>query len=609
MKIIDIIKSVLPEGTAHGIRAILDGEVVAADASSEEDWGRCPAWPPDLFAVVATLVDRSSCYTLAGPDPDDLDSHVAYLNEVSRLAGQWTDVSSVPAGITSLWERLTGEFTNIEIDEGCEHTDVARLLLKLFAIADEACKGMGWSAPVNSSATDAGTQVEETQGQDTELAHLKIADLARTSLLSSPTDPVDKLLLPYAPTSLCSLVPMDIAIVLPKSMTAAVGCTVRSLSHHLALLPGYTQIEPTWRMADRAYPPGANTLELMRLLVVPFPFHIPDESFSLSREPRRLTDDLYTAGYFRLEPVWLKDDEGQDLTAEIVVNEVLRPLLEKAKVESRGEIIHGVLLPECALSAELGQEVAQLLAMEGIEFLITGALQRDASGNTKNIAQTHVVVPKNNEIGEDGMIMDVQFKHHRWRLDESQVARYALSFPDFAAAPDGRRAAQWWEDIDVANRKLPFYALRPDMSLTVLICEDLARNDPAMSVIRAVGPNLVVALLMDGPQLSVRWPARYATVLADDPGSSVLSITCAAMVDRSNWRESKPVRSIGLWRDAHGATQELSLPQGCHGMLLTLKANKKTQHTLDNRSDKDSTRQLTLKSMIPLALDRAVPWL
>jgi len=52
--------------------------------------------------------------------------------------------------------------------------------------------------------------------------------------------------------------------------------------------------------------------------------------------------------------------------------------------------------------------------------------------------------------------------------------------------------------------------------LTVLICEDLARLDPVNDLVRAVGPNLVMSLLMDGPQLTTRWPARYATVLADD---------------------------------------------------------------------------------------------
>ena len=88
--------------------------------------------------------------------------------------------------------------------------------------------------------------------------------------------------------------------------------------------------------------------------------------------------------------------------------------------------------------------------------------------------------------------------------------------------------------------------------MCVLICEDLARQDPVTEVIRAVGPNLVFALLMDGPQLRNRWASRYASVLAEDPGCSVLSLTSLGMSRRSRPRlESGPVvdRSsvIALW--------------------------------------------------------------
>jgi hypothetical protein len=67
---------------------------------------------------------------------------------------------------------------------------------------------------------------------------------------------------------------------------------------------------------------------------------------------------------------------------------------------------------------------------------------------------------------------------------------------------------------------------------SVLICADLARQDPAADLIRAVGPNLLIALLMDGPQLSHRWPARYAAVPAEDPGTSVQTLTSLGMAER-----------------------------------------------------------------------------
>jgi hypothetical protein len=55
-------------------------------------------------------------------------------------------------------------------------------------------------------------------------------------------------------------------------------------------------------------------------------------------------------------------------------------------------------------------------------------------------------------------------------------------------------------------------------------CEDLASLDEWAELVRSAGPSLVVALLLDGPQLAARWPCRYSSVLVDDPGSAVLHI-------------------------------------------------------------------------------------
>ena len=49
-------------------------------------------------------------------------------------------------------------------------------------------------------------------------------------------------------------------------------------------------------------------------------------------------------------------------------------------------------------------------------------------------------------------------------------------------------------------------------TIASLVCEDLAHIDEVIDAIRLVGPTLLVALLLDGPQLSSRWAARYASV-------------------------------------------------------------------------------------------------
>src|SRR5439155_14804996 len=130
-----------------------------------------------------------------------------------------------------------------------------------------------------------------------------------------------------------------------------------------------------------------------------------------------------------------------------------------------------------------------------------------------------------------------------------------------------------------------FFVFRPGAGLATLVCEDLARVEPVQTVIRAVGPNLLVVLLMDGPQIKGRWPTRYATVLADDPGSAVLTLTSLGMVRRSVVPGEQELSQIALWKDPFGAVQELKLPRGSHALLLTILTNNEYNVSLVRRSD------------------------
>ena len=123
------------------------------------------------------------------------------------------------------------------------------------------------------------------------------------------------------------------------------------------------------------------------------------------------------------------------------------------------------------------------------------------------------------------------------------------------------------------------------MTLCHLVCEDLARVDPVAELIRAVGPTLVIALLLDGPQLQHRWPARYSSVLADDPGSSVLSVTCLGMAHRYQAPGRPPSRVIGLWKDVKMGFRELEFGDHAQGLLLKLRAETREEFTADGRSD------------------------
>jgi hypothetical protein len=151
------------------------------------------------------------------------------------------------------------------------------------------------------------------------------------------------------------------------------------------------------------------------------------------------------------------------------------------------------------------------------------------------------------------------------------------------------------------DRRLTFVSMSADLVLTALVCEDLARPDPVASLIRAVAPNLVIALLMDGPQLRERWAARYATVLADDPGCSVLSVTSLGMSQLSR-PQNGPNRSrvVALWKDALNSATEVELPVGCGAVALSLSIEYREEFTADGRSDDGAGASLILSGVHPI---------
>ncbi|MFT0737500.1 hypothetical protein [Ralstonia wenshanensis] len=572
MRIIDLIHHFLPAGTDAAY--LLDAptkEALNRPGGIRVDFPNytlCPIWPPDLFAVVGTIIDRSGCYTEASPNRNDLEQHEAYIEDVLVIATCWDSMLSPPPEVQALWRELVVDHGQVAISELSTNQGAIQTLLKLFAIADEASIGMGWDAAASGNAL-------------TEFASVVILNAAQGSNT--------RFVLPYWPTSLCGMVSPDVAIVLPKSITTTKGCTIRSLSHHLALLPCRSTIEPSWSLVSRL-PDPADTSTDIRLLLVPFPFYVSEDCFRVSAPKRKLANNTFYAAFFELKQKWLRDSKGR-VSGTRLAEELVLPLIEEAKIKAGGAAPHGVVLPECALSPTVAKQLVEALASSGVEFITTGVLEFDSVNKRwLNQAKTFVIV------NPSGAVQLTQSKHHRWRMDKVQTAQYGLNF-DTDPTND-----QWWEDIGVTHRTLPFYAIRADMTMVTLICEDLARMDPAMNAIRAVGPNLVIALLMDGPQRIFRWPGRYSGVLADEPGCAVLTLTCAAMMDRSNLRhkEEERLRAVALWSQADGYKKEIELAKGASGVLLTVTSKSKHQTTLDNRSDNNLSRELSFKEALSL---------
>src|SRR5262249_10476856 len=130
-----------------------------------------------------------------------------------------------------------------------------------------------------------------------------------------------------------------------------------------------------------------------------------------------------------------------------------------------------------------------------------------------------------------------------------------------------------------------------EVAIVCLVCEDLAQIDNVVEVIRSVGPNGVLTPLLDGPQLSSRWAARYASVLADDPGSTVLTLTSFGMVQRSRPKDRDASPVVALWKDPVRGLREIKLENGAKGVLLTLCGSRTARRSTDGRCPVDNATE------------------
>jgi len=263
-------------------------------------------------------------------------------------------------------------------------------------------------------------------------------------------------------------------------------------------------------------------------------------------------------------------------------------LLDRVLVSAREEVgsVDVVLLPECAVDESEIDELEALLQQHGVVSLVTGVRRSSRHSGSSPGNWLHMSFNPRLEKGaapseqQSPWFHLRQNKHHRWSLDESQIYQYHLGG---VLHPSVR----WWEGTEVPRRAIEFVEVA-ELTLVSLVCEDLAQHDDIAELVRSVGPTIVFAVLLDGPQLTSRWAARYASVLADDPGSAVLTLTSFGMVQRSrpHRRDVSPV--IALSRDPARGSREIPLEAGAQGVVLTVCMARTTRRSADGRRPVDN---------------------
>jgi len=505
-------------------------------------------WPADLFALTNVILKRTEAYRFVFSPPGGEEWP-------PRRFSSWSDAVEDAGRQWSVWlEDRKSPFPELLVDEwivfreraGTPLEDLAEgrgwrmceALLTLHAIADEACAGLGMAL----DRSDGKGCLYRARGREL---------LARTGSLAR--------------------IQSHSLRVLPKVCTPPNGTSFRSFSRYACVQgPG---VEARWHKVPVRRSGTEFQARHANLLLLPWPLRVRESDFRrVEGSVQRLAKEPF--GFFEFAP-----SEKLDLD-----------LVSRMIVAARDEVdsVDGVLLPESAVDENEVEDLETVLDRHGVAMLITGVRQRTPEPGRFPSNWVHIGANARLEKGASlptstgGQWFHIrQNKHHRWSLDEGQILQYHLGG---VLHPHIR----WWEAMEVPRRTVHFVEHGDEIAIVSLVCEDLAQIDSVAEVIRSVGPTVVFTPLLDGPQLSSRWAARYASVLADDPGSAVLTLTSFGMVQRSrpHRRDTSPV--VALWKDPVGGLREIPLEAGAQGILLTLSGDRGTRRSADGRCPVDN---------------------
>lgn len=520
---------------------------------------------PNLFKLKAKFIENIVADILACKDID--------LNIIRTVNSEYWLSSNFEKNISKSKkkDRKTGstKSTNGSSRENIAEEFISKILI-LHAICDEACTGIGLMGSRNVRSTSFRY-----------LANLLLTAKGSLSTLSK-----------------------HLGVVLPKLKTPSSGLTLRSISHHLTY--HVTEVEVMWRNF-----PWANIEHnSLNILCICLPEVVKNQHFIASEET------FSNTRYFNLEnPV----DSNNKLKSNIdnAPIDVYKIIARLRIAEEMGvEKVHCLVMPESTLS-EI-EFRALLIALNhyycGINFrnskakvpiVITGVRREKTVGKKKiYINELRIAI-----YFSDKWYFMSQRKHHRWKLDSNQLKQYGLA-SKFSTNRD------WFENVDISQRRLSIICASDWLTLCPLICEDLARLEPVSEIIRGVGPSLLLALLADGPQLSNRWSARYASVFADDPGTSVITLTSKGMVEKSlplkkrfsihdSEDEKKKLLTCGLWKDYVNGFKTLDIKaKEDPSFIITLGSSLKEEFTADGRSDHGNGSVLELQAIEQLSAKR-----
>jgi hypothetical protein len=168
-----------------------------------------PIWPADVFAIAASLLQRTGAYARAMDHwpPDGQES--TWIDEVREAGRHWRQhwKHGSFTYLEKSWNVLLAK-RSLELDELSEDTDLLQALIELCAVADETSNHLGIFDKDDSSS-------EQETEEELEF------DFQADSLLEESS-------------SLCYEIHPSRLRVLPKMHTPQTGLTIRSFAESCA---------------------------------------------------------------------------------------------------------------------------------------------------------------------------------------------------------------------------------------------------------------------------------------------------------------------------------------------------------------------------------------
>jgi len=501
-------------------------------------------WAPDLVAFTDVILARSEAYRFVVSPPQGTSWPPPEMADWSQMiAGAsagwcaWVDgdTTEIPGLVAEEWAAVY-EHSTTSLDDLATGRAwrVCQALITLHAIADEACAGTGVTvAEVPRNGAGFRARAREL--------------LARTGTLSR--------------------ISRQRLRVLPCVRNAVGGPTIRSLSRYVCVRG--PEVDVIWNRIPAGTVGPGGAVQQGNVLMLPWPLHIDAEDFKPTGTFEGAGVEPH--GFFEFAPSELLDLDLADR------------VLQSARNQQGSVDI--VVLPESALRPGDIDKLETLLTRHRVWLFVAGVRELPDPGG---------------RFGSNWLHLGVWFggrwwryrqnKHHRWSLDDSQIEQYHLA----AVLPP---AVRWWEAMAVPRRVVQVVELDEGVTLVSLVCEDLARLDEVADLLRAIGPTLVVTTLLDGPQLATRWTARYASVLADDPGSAVVTLTSFGFVQRSMPAGRPPSRVVSLWKDPVRGLREIPLDADADAVLIPISVGRTTRHSADGRPPVANTANVSAESV------------